>query len=229
MRFAQKAGTPAAPDDGGIPCSIITGASAAVQSHRHRAVGTGELQSFLRTGNAEHKRRSVAARIGWCDVSRQTPAVLGLEPLFDWEYRTPLRAPWYSGLAQGQGISLLVRVASRDERDCISGRSPAFSLLEVNEMAVSFYRRARRIWFEEYIVSPPTHILNGFIWAPWGVYDVSGREDRLRASVQRAAETCARISIAMTWDSGRFTSNRARGCPWSPALSITSCTSCSCG
>ena len=27
------------------------------------------------------------------------------------------------------------------------------------------------IWFEEYIVSPPTHILNGFIWAAWGVYD----------------------------------------------------------
>ena len=27
------------------------------------------------------------------------------------------------------------------------------------------------LWFEEYIVSPPTHILNGFIWALWGVYD----------------------------------------------------------
>src|SRR5579885_2874548 len=28
---------------------------------------------------------------------------------FDWEYRNRLKAPWYSGLAQGQGISLLVR------------------------------------------------------------------------------------------------------------------------
>jgi heparosan-N-sulfate-glucuronate 5-epimerase len=27
------------------------------------------------------------------------------------------------------------------------------------------------LWFEEYILSPPTHILNGFIWAAWGVYD----------------------------------------------------------
>lgn len=26
-------------------------------------------------------------------------------------------------------------------------------------------------WLEEYIVSPPTHILNGFIRATWGVYD----------------------------------------------------------
>src|ERR1700730_4881120 len=28
---------------------------------------------------------------------------------FDWEYRSTLKAPWYSGLAQGQGISLLLR------------------------------------------------------------------------------------------------------------------------
>ena len=28
---------------------------------------------------------------------------------FDWEYRDILKAPWYSGLAQGQGISVLVR------------------------------------------------------------------------------------------------------------------------
>ncbi len=26
-------------------------------------------------------------------------------------------------------------------------------------------------WIEEYLVDPPTHILNGFIWALWGVYD----------------------------------------------------------
>ena len=26
-------------------------------------------------------------------------------------------------------------------------------------------------WLEEYIVDPPSHILNGFIWALWGVYD----------------------------------------------------------
>ena len=27
------------------------------------------------------------------------------------------------------------------------------------------------VWIEEYIVDPPTHILNGFMWAAWGVYD----------------------------------------------------------
>lgn len=28
---------------------------------------------------------------------------------FDWDYRDTLKAPWYSGLAQGQGVSLLLR------------------------------------------------------------------------------------------------------------------------
>src|SRR5208337_877309 len=27
------------------------------------------------------------------------------------------------------------------------------------------------LWIEEYLVDPPTHILNGFIWALWGVFD----------------------------------------------------------
>ena len=39
------------------------------------------------------------------------------------------------------------------------------------EGGVVFTDERGDIWFEEYIVSPPTHILNGFIWAAWGVYD----------------------------------------------------------
>ena len=27
------------------------------------------------------------------------------------------------------------------------------------------------LWIEEYLVDPPTHILNGMIWALWGVHD----------------------------------------------------------
>ena len=27
------------------------------------------------------------------------------------------------------------------------------------------------LWIEEYLVEPPSHILNGFMWALWGVHD----------------------------------------------------------
>jgi heparosan-N-sulfate-glucuronate 5-epimerase len=93
---------------------------------------------------------------------------------FDWEYRDMLQAPWYSGLAQGQGISLLVRAhkETNDPRYLESARG-AFAAFQhsVDQGGVAFTDQSGDLWFEEYIVSPPTHILNGFIWALWGVYD----------------------------------------------------------
>jgi hypothetical protein len=93
---------------------------------------------------------------------------------FDWEYRQRLKAPWYSGLAQGQGISLLVRAhAETGEEKYLSAAALAFRsfLVDVESGGVKFEDAEKNTWFEEYLVSPPTHILNGFIWATWGVYD----------------------------------------------------------
>jgi hypothetical protein len=93
---------------------------------------------------------------------------------FDWEYREKLKAPWYSGLAQGQGISVLVRACkeSGDAHYSNAARA-AFASFQhsVSDGGVAFTDESGDLWFEEYIVSPPTHILNGFIWALWGVYD----------------------------------------------------------
>lgn len=93
---------------------------------------------------------------------------------FDWEYRDTLHAPWYSGLAQGQGISVLVR-AHKESGDpkYLHAAGRAFAAFEhpVDKGGVAFIDKTGDLWFEEYIVSPPTHILNGFIWALWGVYD----------------------------------------------------------
>jgi heparosan-N-sulfate-glucuronate 5-epimerase len=93
---------------------------------------------------------------------------------FDWEYRDMLKAPWYSGLAQGQGISVLVR-AHRDSGDAayLEPAKRAFASFQkpTTTGGVAFTDESGDLWFEEYIVSPPTHILNGFIWALWGVHD----------------------------------------------------------
>ena len=50
------------------------------------------------------------------------------------------------------------------------------------------------MWFEEYIVSPPTHILNGFIWATWGVYDywLATKDARARSLFDSAVSTIVR-------------------------------------
>jgi len=93
---------------------------------------------------------------------------------FDWEYRNTLKAPWHSGLAQGQGISLLVRAWAETENPTYekAARRAFDALLKpLDQGGVSFTDAAGNVWFEEYIVFPPTHILNGFISAIWGVLD----------------------------------------------------------
>ncbi len=93
---------------------------------------------------------------------------------FDWEYRTPLKAPWYSALAQGQGISVLVRAHKETGTPrYLEAARRAFASFQysIEEGGVAFTDKSGDLWFEEYIVFPPTHILNGFIWALWGVYD----------------------------------------------------------
>jgi hypothetical protein len=93
---------------------------------------------------------------------------------FDWEYRDRLRAPWYSALAEGQGISLLVRAHKEsNQRNYLGAAQRAMTCFfkPISAGGVNFTDDNGDLWFEEYIVSPPTHILNGFIWAAWGVYD----------------------------------------------------------
>ena len=101
--------------------------------------------------------------------------VLLWEYKFPFEMRNHLSAPWRSALAQGQAISVLIRAhqLTGDERYAQSA----------HQGYRAFYYKARDheggvlddqdgfIWLEEYIVKPPNHVLNGFIWALWGVRD----------------------------------------------------------
>lgn len=93
---------------------------------------------------------------------------------FDFEYRTGLKAPWYSGLAQGQGISLLVRAAAETgEAVYLERAAEALHslLLDTGRGGVGHEDGNGDWWIEEYLVDPPSHILNGFIWASWGPFD----------------------------------------------------------
>jgi heparosan-N-sulfate-glucuronate 5-epimerase len=137
--------------------------------------GLGNYNRFVRSGNREAHNRFLHASNWLCDrLEVNSFGVHVWNHYFDWEYRQTLKAPWYSGLAQGQGISLLVRAHSETgDRKYLNAACLAFRsfLADVASGGVAVRDAAKNIWFEEYIVSPPTHILNGFIWAAWGVYD----------------------------------------------------------
>ncbi|HEY1462090.1 MAG TPA: D-glucuronyl C5-epimerase family protein [Terriglobales bacterium] len=137
--------------------------------------GLGNYNLFCQTQNSERRNKFILAA-GWlcARLEQNAHGVWVWNHAFDWEYRTPLKAPWYSGLAQGQGISLLVRAFQQTgEKKYLDCADRAFESFQkpMSEGGVTFTDAHGNIWFEEYIVSPPTHILNGFIWASWGIYD----------------------------------------------------------
>jgi heparosan-N-sulfate-glucuronate 5-epimerase len=137
--------------------------------------GLGNVNQFMRTGNPGNRTKFLLASDWLCDhIEQNAEGISVWNHHFDWEYRTPLRAPWYSALAQGQGISLLVR-AHRETNNAayLNVADRAFESFQHSTATggVTFIDQNNNLWFEEYIVSPPTHILNGFIWAAWGVYD----------------------------------------------------------
>jgi D-glucuronyl C5-epimerase-like protein len=86
--------------------------------------------------------------------------VIRLESPLQLEYPDTLKAPYYSGLAQGQGISLLVRAhkESGDARHLDAVRAAFVSFRHpIEEGGVAFTDESGDLWFEEYIDSPHGH------------------------------------------------------------------------
>ena len=175
MNFDEKARY-ALTDSDGIPMLNYRGAIGL--QYNPIAIGQWGLGNFnlsRRNGDDRARHKFLAASNWMCQSLKSNARGIHVwNHNFDWEYRSTLRAPWYSGLAQGQGISLLLRAhAETNDAEYLDAAQLAFKsfLGSTNEGGITFTDQEGNLWFEEYLVSPPTHILNGFIWATWGVYD----------------------------------------------------------
>ena len=176
MGFEAKADYPGHYDDSSIPMLDYHGAIGLQYNPIAIAQwGLGNYNLFRRTAQRERKDKFLSAS-EWllAHLEQNRFGIWVWNHNFDWEYRDRLRKPWFSGLAQGQGISLLVRAHAETQRPeylACAARAFAAFLLPVDSGGVTFTDEQGDLWFEEYIVSPPTHILNGFIWAAWGIHD----------------------------------------------------------
>jgi heparosan-N-sulfate-glucuronate 5-epimerase len=176
MPFIAKADYSGHYDHSGIPMLDYHGAIGLQYNPIAIAqYGLGNYNLYRRSGDKERKSKFLTAA-DWL-VENLEDTLYGTRVWyhhFDWEYRDTLKAPWYSALAQGQGISLLLRAHRETGYDrYMSSTAAAFRTfcLGVDKGGVSYTDTDGHLWFEEAIVEPPTHILNGFIWAAWGVYD----------------------------------------------------------
>jgi heparosan-N-sulfate-glucuronate 5-epimerase len=139
--------------------------------------GLANYNRFCETGDADRWRKTLKAA-DWliANLEQNAHGLWVWNHHFDWEYRDTLKAPWYSGLAQGQGVSLLLRAHAHAHTEAEKYRSAAEKAfvaltLPMVEGGVLFEDEANNLWIEEYLVNPPTHILNGSMWALWGVFD----------------------------------------------------------
>jgi heparosan-N-sulfate-glucuronate 5-epimerase len=204
MLFAEKAEYAGAYDSSGIPL---------LDYHGHIGLqynpiaiaqyGLGNYNLFRRTGDPVRRNKFFLVADWLCSHLERNPHGLFVwNHHFDWEYRNTLKAPWYSALAQGQGISVLVRawkeIAHKESGDSryldAAQRALASFDKPITEGGVAFTDDHGDLWFEEYLVSPPTHILNGFIWASWGIYDyfLATGDRAARELFSRAVQTLLR-------------------------------------
>jgi len=176
MPFLVKADYPGHYDEQGIPMLDYHGAVGLQYNPIAIAqYGLGNYNFYCRTGEEKRKKKFLLVADWLVDNMEETPQGFQVwNHHFDWEYRTPLKAPWYSALSQGQGISLLVRAHREIENPAYleaAQRACETFFKTTDEGGVVYVDREGYTWFEEAIVDPPTHILNGFLWASWGVYD----------------------------------------------------------
>ena len=81
-----------------------------------------------------------------------------------------IKPPWISAMAQGEAISLLLRAFQEFKKDeYFTTAEKAFNSFMDSDVV---YRDEHNdIWFEEYPTKPPSHVLNGFIFALFGIFD----------------------------------------------------------
>lgn len=91
-----------------------------------------------------------------------------------------IRAPWYSAMAQGEVLSLLVALAEvtgdplyRSQADAVfqSLRPRVASGVPNTSPWVSYVNVYGDLWAEEYAIKRPQHVLNGYLFALFGVSD----------------------------------------------------------
>ena len=209
MRFQGKAAYRGPFDQNGVPLLDYQG-DIGLQYNpiAISQYGLARFNRWVQTRAPEDEKAWLAAAT-W--LERQlTPNRAGVHVWmheFNWPYRELLQAPWYSGLAQGCGVSLLVRAADAtgDWRFAKTAHCAFKSFyLGIDAGGVISKDKTGQTWIEEYIVDPPSHILNGFIWALWGVYDYARFTNSVPAK-DLFYSCCATLqSTLANYDTGRW-------------------------
>jgi hypothetical protein len=149
-------------------------------------LGLGAWQ--LASAGDDEWRRIVSQIADWLVVDMDARGrLMHLQPM---PHTFPIEAPWPSAMAQGEAASLLVRAAELLERpELLAEARRAIAPLLTTEVPLDGAPALVVLTddgpvLQEYPCNPASHVLNGWIFALWGLYDVaaaSGERDGAEA------------------------------------------------
>jgi heparosan-N-sulfate-glucuronate 5-epimerase len=92
---------------------------------------------------------------------------------FAYPHTCRLEPPWYSAVAQGESANLLIRATVSLDRPELA-QAPVRAVLPlVSPDSHVVAETDEGPVLEEYPTDPPSHVLNGWIYALWGLYDIA--------------------------------------------------------
>lgn len=136
--------------------------------------GLGNLNRYQRTQN-EQFLNFFLKQAEWLLTNLRSHD--GVPTIWVHDFQFPslnLTPPWASAMAQGEGISVLLRAYQiTQNHSFLDAAWRAFDAFNVSIVEGGVCVREKdELWLEEYPTSPPCHVLNGFIYALLGVFDL---------------------------------------------------------
>ncbi|HEX8648425.1 MAG TPA: D-glucuronyl C5-epimerase family protein [Thermoleophilaceae bacterium] len=148
----------------------------------------------------------------WLAAARETADLLVREQREDggWEHRFhyphtfDIEPPWLSGMAQGEGASLLARVHAEtgEERYEEAARRALGPLGRTADEGGASAPLGSALVPEEYPTRPPSLVLNGMIFGLWGLRDVAVAYGDADARAAFEAGVDALAASIDRWDTG---------------------------
>ena len=176
------------------------------ERHDHPVVyaqyGLTTLLEYERTGDPMWLERTIVNAERLIEMSVDRDGAAWFPYGFNWTYlERTLPAPWWSGMAQGQALSLFSRLAAINEEDprwarAAEGTFESFLQPYSETQPWSSIVIDDHLWFEEYAgEQPPLMVLNGHIFAMFGLYDYFEltRDDRAVVLFRGGAATVLEI------------------------------------
>jgi hypothetical protein len=165
--------TPPGSDPSGIPYKVVNGKNY-YSPGNIASDGIRFVDAYVRTGNPAYldRARIRAAKLRQIAIAKDGALLLP----YGFNYPAEgLRAPWVSALSQGVALAFLVRLfrVTGESSYAETARSifAAFRLLGAGRPHWVAYVVSDDLWLEEYPSARPSHVLNGFNFAIFGLYD----------------------------------------------------------